>query len=794
MTNSSPRTISQAGWQSDAAPARLKRAIRRARLVLAVERIAPALWPAIGVIGLYFAAALFGLFLIVPWMVQSLILAAAITAMGLALENGFRDVRLPTWHDAARRLERDSALSHRPISEADDRLMAGSGDPIATQLWARHRARGLPDRLHVSWPDPDFDSRDPKRLHLILLVAIGASLIAARGDWRARLAGAFDSGAAQSVTLDAWVDPPPYTGIAPIYLAAGERQTIAVPAGSVLNLRAHGATHAPGLSIGDMNPPRFAGEAGEYAVTAKLSHDGSVRVQASGHRIGTWSLHVIPDHAPVILFTSPPQPTERDAVKFAFKASDDYGVTSAKVMIRPHGKPGAPALTVDLPIAPAKTVAETTYSDLTGHPYAGLIVDAHLEARDGAGQLGMSKTITFRLPERVFTDPLARALIEQRQALATSANRQERRRVADMLDALTIAPDKFYADQPGVYTALRGAYWGVRSAHEQSDLRHVEDLLWQIAMAVEQKGMLAAANSLRQLQALITAAMAAHAPQAVIDQLLERYNQAMQRYLEAMAQNAPNAQNGKQAQSQAGDQAKTISQNDLQAMMKAIQQLAASGNRDAAAQMLAALQSLLENMKVQRSASSGQGGEQKNGQLNQAIQEYGNLMGQQRALMDKTLRQGEGRGDPKDGGAQGLARQQQALRQKLDQAMQKLGKRGEALGKAGQAMDQAQKSLSSKDLSNANNQENNALSELRKGADALAKEMQSAGNSPNGGSDGREDPLGRGENGPGNMIKLPDANDLARARDILQELRRRAGQRSRPSQELDYLDRLLREF
>ena len=133
-------------------------------------------------------------------------------------------------------------------------------------------------------------------------------------------------------------------------------------------------------------------------------------------------------------------------MKFAFSASDDYGVTSARVVIRPHGKPGAP-LVVDLPLAPAKTVAQTSYSDLTAHPYAGLMVDAHLEARDGAGQMGASTTVTFRLPARVFTDPLARALIEQRQTLATSVDRAERRTVADTLDALTIAPDKFYAGQ-----------------------------------------------------------------------------------------------------------------------------------------------------------------------------------------------------------------------------------------------------------------------------------------------------------------------------------------------------------
>jgi uncharacterized protein (TIGR02302 family) len=701
------------------------------------------------------------------------------------LESGLREVRWPDWQDAARKLERDSALAHRPISEGDDLLLAGAGDPLAMTLWARHQSRTLPDRLHVAWPNPDFDSRDPHRMHLILLILLVASLTVARGDWRARLAGAFDSGAAAGVSLDAWVDPPPYTGLAPIYLPAGEHQAIAVPFGSILNLRAHGAAHAPGASIGDMHPPRFTGEAGEYATTAKLTHDGRVRVQASGHRIGAWTLHVIPDRVPVIAFTAPPSVTERDAMKFAFKASDDYGVTSARVVIRPHGKPGAP-LVVDLPIAPAKTVAETSYSDLTGHPYAGLMVDTHLEARDGAGQMGASKTVTFRLPERVFTDPLARALIEQRQALATSVDRAGRRAVADMLSALSLAPDKFYAGQENVYAGIRAAYWGVRTAHAQADISHVEDLLWQIAISIEQKGMLAAANSLRELQALITAALAAHAPQSVIDQLLQRYNQTMQRYLDALMQNS---QKGNQQQQANDPNAKNISGNDLDQMMKAIQQLAASGNRDAAAQMLAALQNMLENMQVSKSASgNGQGGDQQNSELNQAIQQYGDLMGQQRALMDKTLRQSQGNGDPKDGGAQGLAKQQDQVRQKLNQAMQKLGKRGDALGKAGQAMEQAQKSLNGKDLANASNAENNALQELRKGADALAKEMQA------GQQTGKEDPLGRGENGPGNMIKLPDANELARARDILQELRRRAGQRFRPQQELDYLDRLLKEF
>jgi hypothetical protein len=43
-------------------------------------------------------------------------------------------------------------------------------------------------------------------------------------------------------------------------------------------------------------------------------------------------------------------------------------------------------------------------------------------------------------------------------------------------------------------------------------------------------------------------------------------------------------------------------------------------------------------------------------------------------------------------------------------------------------------------------------------------------------------------------VKIPGATDLARARAILMELRRRAAEMNRPQSERDYLDRLLKAF
>ena len=128
MPISSPRTISQTGWKADPFGGRLA----WTRAVLAVERVLPRLWPAVGFFGFYLALALTGVLAFVPWPVQSLLLAATITASALSLYSGFSDFAWPQSLDAARRLERDSGFVHRPISERHDVLVGE--DPFARAL------------------------------------------------------------------------------------------------------------------------------------------------------------------------------------------------------------------------------------------------------------------------------------------------------------------------------------------------------------------------------------------------------------------------------------------------------------------------------------------------------------------------------------------------------------------------------------------------------------------------------------------------------------------------------------
>jgi hypothetical protein len=300
-----------------------------------------------------------------------------------------------------------------------------------------------------------------------------------------------------------------------------------------------------------------------------------------------------------------------------------------------------------------------------------------------------------------------------------------------------------------------------------------------------------AAEQLRAIQQLLSQALAQGAPQSVVDSLLQRYQQALQNYLRALAQN------GGRSGGSVPKNAKIITPQDLEAMLKAIQQLAQTGARTKAQELLAMLQNLLENMH-----SGGAGSGQADKAMSGAIQGLGDIIGRQRQLLDKSLRHGEGAGDPKDGGGKGLANQQGKLHEDLDRLLKGLDGHklpgGNKLGDAGHAMGDAQNSLGKQDFGSASDAQKNALEALKEGAGQLAEEMmKQSGQGKNGQGQEGEDPLGRstGANGGiGGDVKLPGASELQRARAILEELRRRAAQPGRSKQELDYIDRLLREF
>jgi uncharacterized protein (TIGR02302 family) len=216
------------------------------------------------------------------------------------------------------------------------------------------------------------------------------------------------------------------------------------------------------------------------------------------------------------------------------------------------------------------------------------------------------------------------------------------------------------------------------------------------------------------------------------------------------------------------------------------------------------------------------------------LDQLGDVIRKQQQLRDRTFRQGQDsrrdrqRGQRGERGQQGeqdlgeLRQDQQALREQLNKLMQELRKRGmgqqgeqgqggelDPLGRAGEAMGEAEGSLGEGNADNAVDAQGRALEALRKGAQGLAQSMQQQqgmGQGP--GQPGRTgqsraqqdtDPLGRpmrnrGGDYDNDSVKVPGEIDVQRARRILDELRRRFADPLRPQIELDYLERLLKDF
>jgi hypothetical protein len=130
------------------------------------------------------------------------------------------------------------------------------------------------------------------------------------------------------------------------------------------------------------------------------------------------------------------------------------------------------------------------------------------------------------------------------------------------------------------------------------------------------------------------------------------------------------------------------------------------------------------------------------------------------------------------------------------------------LGRAGEAMGEAEGNLGEGNADSAVDSQARALDNLRKGAQGLAQSMQQQmGQGPGQGRNGRlgqpraqqdTDPLGRAlrgrDYGDDASVKVPGEIDVQRARRIIEELRKRFGDFARPQEELDYIQRLLKDY
>ncbi|MGK2741066.1 TIGR02302 family protein [Tepidicaulis sp. LMO-SS28] len=871
-------------------PPPIERRVGLSRLALYWERLWPALWPALAILGAYALLGLTGFLTSAPLWLHWLIWIAAASAITFLLWLRRHVFRYPSREEGLRRMERLSGLPHRPLSAYADEAAPGTGD---TELWAAHR-NWIAERIagaRPGRPRASLIAGDPfaLRIALIALLVTGGVMLGAEAP--ERLARAFWPGFGQGGTttkLDAWVSPPAYTGRAPVFLTRQEkeRDTYTVPQGSVLTLRVHGPGPRPSYEIGD-GPETALRELapGTFEAAVDLDQNAYVSLRRAGRRIGAWEFAVTPDQPPAIAFAEPPENTARNTLRLAYGAKDDYGVKSveAHMQLDPSvalhertlfQQPGTdpildrpvkqqegetedeaaarhekemearerffmppPGFSLPLPGVRPREVTHQVFRDFTSHPWAGLPVTLWLVAEDDAGQTGLSEKISLTLPARIFDDPLAAAIAEQRRRLVL--NPRSRMSVAGFLSAFTQDLERHNGD-PKVFLGLRAAYWRIAKARRMEDMAGVPNLLWDIALHIEDGDLSLAESDLRNAREELARKLSEGASDEEIEAAMDALKDALARYMDAlsermgeMAENMPDMPQNPDMQ--------TIERGDLERMLDMIENLARTGAHDKAQDMLAQLDQMLENLQTGDPSQQAQ----TPNPLSRALDELGQMMGEQRELMEDTFseakrqeqqnqsqpgnklqglnsgEEGEGQAGESGQGADGqgtggkgshpdLRGRQQALLGKLRELMEEMHNAGEevpsALQEADRSMGHADDRLEQGRPERAAGAQGQALEQMREGAQSMANQMLErmaggmarSGNSGRGSGSANTDPLGRPSrsSGPdfGEDITVPDEIDAERAREILNELRRRAAEMGRPQIELDYLERLLRRF
>ncbi len=745
----------------------------QARAAILFERVWPAIWPALGVAGLFIVAALLDIPRQLPAWLHLLLLVATAGLIALLLWRGLRGVRRPDDDAADRRLETASGLRHRPLSVLTDQ--PAHADPAGDAVWQAHVRRALSQigTLHVGRPRPGLARRDPRALRGALVVGLVAAFVIAGPDAPERLAQAFEpalprASAGPATEVQAWITPPAYTGLAPVFLhpSGGD---VTVPSGGHLTVSVTGSADAPVLiapapHADAQSMPFRALDATSFQADRDLTSGGRLAVRRDGQDLAAWNLTVIADRPPTADWPDPPGASPRSLqTRLPWEVSDDYGVTGLQAELRLTERPDAPPVVIAIPLPGGNPKASRGISlqDLTANPWAGLQVTGRLIARNAPGLTGSSADARFVLPERAFQNPLARLLIAVRKGL--SLHPDDREAAIAQLEPVLAAPDALDGDY-GAYLNLAGIVYLLALDRSDPAVAQAQQRLWQLALHIEDGRTERTARALDQAreaaQEALDRAMQNPSEQnrAALDNKLKELQDAIQRHMDALADQARRSED-----EMASDQSQQRLDNEqMQDKADAARQAARQGRMDDAKQEMAELDRMLDALKNARPGSDAQ--EQRNAaQRQRGRQQLGavqDLIQRQSQLLDHA----QSRADPgsealhvvppppqlgpnpaDDPARQADQRVQQALRRALGELMQQFGdltgKVPDSLGDADKAMRDSVAALGQGQDAQASTDQAAAIAALQKGGREMGQEMTRQFGPPQPG-EGGDDPFG----------------------------------------------------
>lgn len=699
-----------------------------------------------------------------------------------------------------------------------DHSATGKGDDLTRALWDLHQAEMAAQAVTL-WPiHPDlrlakFD-RYGVRL-MALVCAIAAAVFAPSGTLSAMQQAtslpAF--GGAAGVSIEGWATPPAYTGKPQVYLGdVADGVILDLPVGTEIVMQIYGGSDDVTLitTVSD-GVAEFTGDKTTVRnAQVTVTQSGEVEVLDGKLVVKAWRIIAAADDAPHVIATDSLAQTASAAMRLPFQATDDCGILAGSARItldfehvdRRFGLVPEPAaraaLVASFPLpyrGRTKDISEVLVEGFSADLWVGMPVVVTLPVRDAAGQ-SRETGVRGALPGKHFFVPLSAAFAEQRRDLLWSPANDLW--VSQVLRAMLNLPEDLGLSS-GTYLRVRAAVGQfdrmLEGGVSADDRTEIAQTLWDIAVFLEDGDLHDARERLRRAQEKLLQAIEQQAVREEISTLMEELREATDDYLKMLA-----SETEKEWQSAEMPTEQSGGNDRLRQMLDDLQRMAENGKSDAARALLEEMREILENMQIAES----EGGASEQMEMMQGA------LGQQQGLPDQTFQ--ELQDELESGEAvfpeteQELSERQEALRELLDSLLGQMGDAAqESTGEASKNMEASRDFLGEGELGQALNEQAEFIENLRESIRRLGEEMQQAGQGRNGLQEGEtqdnpagDDPLGRplgriGTTEPGETF-VPDLNASERERELLDEIRRRAGDVDRPAVEMDYLKRLLERF
>jgi uncharacterized protein (TIGR02302 family) len=715
----------------------------------------------------------------------------------------------------------------------------------------------LPE-LRFPAPKPFFTEKDPYAVRIAILILFIVGFIISGHDWQNRIKNglypfSFNNQTENFAGLTIWLTPPEYTNTEQIILQGqGKRkETLNIAEDSSIKIRVTDGIGHPVLYMDEKKTPLKHLGHGTYGLETKITATSQIQIKQLFVPRAKIPINIIKDTPPKISLNKDIAALEKGQLQLFLSVEDDYGVKDLHMKMtldpmvesKPLGKSFSDVRAV-MSAPNTRQELQPVY-DLAWHPWAGLPVILYVEVTDHIGQIGSLAPIKTILPERVFRHPVSSKLIENRKTLAWDPQGYANEASANLTDIL-IQPDK-YQHNPVVFLSLRSMASRLYYNNSTPSVAAVIEQLWDTALSIEEGDISIASRNLRKaLQDLEQALSNPDASEFEIANKMDSVRQALAAYFQEMAKEMlkRQAENGNIPNTPMNSLSQMFTPEDLLSFLDQLQSEAFSGDFDSAREMLSQLQQMMDVLDPSMSASMPMDMQfmmEGVSELQQLIEKQEKLLSQTReqslAMNPPTPSYGEAvpfdeellkewglqnvpplpfippaiENSPESGSAintEDNKVEQDALRYILGKLMleaeSQLGEIPENMDKAEKEMRLSATQLSQNrpDLSIPHQEK--ALEYLQESMEQMSQQLKQRLSSMmlfsfGGGS--QMDPLGRpyGEGNkpdwwPGSKVKIPEEAERKKVQEILKILRQRAGDRDRPDYELEYYNRLLRQF